>query len=49
MKNRIGIDIGGTQLRAAVLDENYRIIETFKTKNDRSRSCTQPEYLRIYD
>ncbi len=37
----IGIDIGGTQLRAAVLDENYRIIETFKTKNDRSRSCTE--------
>lgn len=37
----IGIDIGGTQLRAAVLDEHYRIIETFKTKNDRSRSCTE--------
>ncbi|MBO5555533.1 MAG: ROK family protein [Solobacterium sp.] len=37
----IGIDIGGTQLRAAVLDENYRIIETFKTTNDRSRSCTE--------
>lgn len=35
----IGIDIGGTQLRAAVIDENYNIIETYKTKNDRTVTC----------
>ena len=37
----IGIDIGGTQLRAAVLDENYNIINVFKTSNDRSLSCME--------
>ncbi|MBR3356681.1 MAG: ROK family protein [Solobacterium sp.] len=37
----IGIDIGGTQLRAAVLDENYNIIDIFKTPNDRSLTCRE--------
>ena len=37
----IGIDIGGTQLRAAVLDEQYRIIDVFKTANDRSLACRE--------
>lgn len=34
----IGIDIGGTQLRAALLDEEMNIIDSFKTINDRSLS-----------
>ena len=37
----IGIDIGGTQLRAAVLDENYQLLDVFKTNNDRSLTCEQ--------
>ena len=37
----IGIDIGGTQLRAAVLDESYQIKDLFKTGNDRSVSCQE--------
>ena len=32
----IGIDIGGTQLRAALLDEEMNIISSFKTDNNRS-------------
>lgn len=32
----VGIDIGGMQLRAAVFDEEHRMIESFKTPNDRS-------------
>jgi predicted NBD/HSP70 family sugar kinase len=28
---RIGIDIGGTQLRAALLDDEMNIIDSFKT------------------
>ena len=35
---RIGIDIGGTQLRAALLDDDMNIIDSFKTINDRSLS-----------
>lgn len=39
--NTIGIDIGGTQLRAAVLDEEYRLVDVYKTGNDRSLTCEQ--------
>ena len=39
--NTVGIDIGGTQLRAAVLDENYAILDVFKTNNDRRLTCEQ--------
>lgn len=35
--HRIGIDIGGTQIRIALLDENYYIVDLYKTANDRSR------------
>ena len=35
---RIGIDIGGTQLRIALIDEDYRIVEVYKTDNDRTRT-----------
>lgn len=35
--HRIGIDIGGTQIRIALFDEDYRIVELHKTANDRSR------------
>ena len=38
---RIGIDIGGTQLRIALLDEQYQIIEVYKTANDRSRGAAE--------
>lgn len=37
----IGIDIGGTQLRAAVLDEDYEILDVFRTTNDRALTCEQ--------
>ena len=33
---RIAIDIGGTQLRIALVDEEYRIVEVVKTPNDRT-------------
>ena len=36
--HRIGIDIGGTQLRVALVDEEYRIVEVYKTLNDRART-----------
>ena len=35
---KIGIDIGGTQLRAALLDDEMNIIDSFKTVNDRKLS-----------
>lgn len=34
MKYYIGIDIGGTNLRASILDENYNIIDKFKIENE---------------
>lgn len=36
-----GIDIGGTQLRVAVFDEERKMIESFKTVNDRSLTAGQ--------
>lgn len=39
--NTIGIDIGGTQLRAAVLNSDYEIVDVYKTKNDRSQTCEE--------
>ncbi|BDR59179.1 ROK family protein [Xylocopilactobacillus apicola] len=30
----IGIDIGGTQLRVGIFDEDFKLIDSFKTKND---------------
>lgn len=41
MVKTIGIDIGGTQLRAALVDENYEILDVYKTSNDRSLTCRQ--------
>lgn len=41
MKYYIGIDIGGTNLRAAVLDENYRLLNKFKIENEVEKG---PEY-----
>ncbi len=37
----VGIDIGGTQLRAAIFDEEYQILDVFKTDNDRSLTAEQ--------
>lgn len=37
----IGIDIGGTQLRAAIFDEEFKQIGVFKTDNDRSLTAEQ--------
>ena len=37
--HRIGIDIGGTQLRIAILDEDYKIIEVYKTLNEKTRGA----------
>ena len=39
--HRIGIDIGGTQLRVALLDEGYRIVDLFKCANDRSKEARE--------
>lgn len=39
--HRIAVDIGGTQLRVALVDDEYRIVEVLKTKNDRSRTPEQ--------
>ena len=38
---RIGIDIGGTQLRVALVDEGYRIVEVMKTVNDRTETAAE--------
>ena len=38
---RIGIDIGGTQLRIALINEDYEVVEVYKTKNDRSQDAAQ--------
>lgn len=36
-----GIDIGGTQLRAAILDEEHRMIASFRTANNRALSAAE--------
>ena len=38
---RVGIDIGGTQLRIAVLDKDFHIVEVHKTANDRARTAEE--------
>lgn len=37
----VGIDIGGTQLRVAVFDEDFQMIAHFKTNNDPNLSVTE--------
>lgn len=37
----VGIDIGGTQLRVGIFDENKKMIDCFKTDNDRSLTAEQ--------
>ncbi len=37
----VGIDIGGTQLRVGIFDEDRKMIHCFKTDNDRSLSAEQ--------
>lgn len=37
----VGIDIGGTQLRVAIFDEEKRLIDSYKTANDRTLSAEQ--------
>ena len=39
MKHYIGIDLGGTNIVAGVVDENYRII----TKSTTKTNCPRPE------
>lgn len=36
-----GIDIGGTQLRAALFDDEHRMAASFKTANDRAHTAEQ--------
>lgn len=36
-----GIDVGGTQLRAAILDENHQMIASFRTANNRALSAAE--------
>lgn len=35
---KAGIDIGGTQLRAGIFDENYRLVSSYKTVNDPAKT-----------
>lgn len=37
----IGIDIGGTQLRVATLNEQYEMIDVFKSSNDHELTCEE--------
>ena len=37
----VGIDIGGTQLRVGIFDENFEMIECFKTDNDPNLSVEE--------
>ncbi|OOM80085.1 ROK family protein [Clostridium sp. BL-8] len=39
--NKIGIDIGGTQLRVAIFDESEKIIKRVKFKNERDLGCVK--------
>lgn len=36
-----GIDIGGTQLRAAIFDEEHRMLASYRTENDRRRTAAE--------
>ena len=38
---KAGIDIGGTQLRAAVFDDKYQLVDSFKTVNDPEKTGAQ--------
>lgn len=38
---RVGVDIGGTQLRCAIFDQDGNILEKFKIRNDRSLSAKE--------
>ena len=38
---KAGLDIGGTQLRAGIFDENYRLIRSYKMANDQNRSAEE--------
>lgn len=38
--NKIGIDIGGTQLRCAIFDEDGKLIKKVKFENERDLGCT---------
>lgn len=38
---RIGIDIGGTQLRIALIDQDLKIVEVVKSANDRTRTAAE--------
>lgn len=48
MKYYIGIDIGGTNLRAAILDENYNIVNKIKIKNNVSEG-PKKNLLKLID
>ena len=48
-----GIDIGGTQLRAGIYDEDHRLVDSFKAVNDRSMKAPDnmavlTDYLERY-
>ncbi len=52
--NTAGIDIGATQLRAAIFDENRKMIQSYKTGNDASITCEENvdkllDFLKSYD
>lgn len=37
----VGIDVGATQLRAAIFDESHTMQAVYKTPNDQARSCRE--------
>lgn len=39
--NYVGIDIGGTQLRAAIFDKARKVLDIYKTNNDHALTCEQ--------
>ena len=38
---RVGIDIGGTNLRCAIFDNDMQIIKRYKTPNDKNKNAEE--------
>ena len=51
---RVGIDIGGTNLRCAIFDEQHQLIDKFKCPNNKELTVEQNldvliEFIQQYD
>ena len=38
---KVGIDIGGTNLRCAIFDERMNMVDHFKTPNDKTKNAEE--------